>query len=59
MKTKAEILEYLIREELRLMRAPPRFTRPMREPMKSYVRFIHKIRIQGWIRELRAERGES
>ncbi len=59
MKNKAEILEYLIREERKEMNASPKYTRPMRPLFRSYCRFINKMRIHGWIKELRIERGES
>lgn len=59
MKTKVEILEYLINEELKVMRMKPKYTRPMSSINRSYCRLINKIRIQGWIKELRKERGES
>lgn len=58
MSAKAKILEQMIRDELKLMRSHPRYTRPMAHPIKSYVRLIHRIRISEWIKDLRAERGE-
>jgi len=53
MKTKTEILRYLIKEERKIMTSPPRWTRRQNAVGKSYVRLICKIRILGWIKELR------
>lgn len=56
---KEDILKYLITEERKLMFKPSRFTRAQRPVAKSYVRFIMKFRIQGWIQELREIRKEG
>lgn len=55
MRTKIEILKYLIKTEWSLMRKKPKWTRPMRPEEKSYCRLIHSIRIKQWISELREE----